>query len=173
MDLPSRREFLRASATVTVAGLAGCGGDGDTNGDSGDAITGDDYPTIDEWLTETDIGDATGNYDGTFVDATGSDTVTVDVGADGNSGNFAFAPSALVVSTDTEIQWSWTGEGNLHNVKAVPDEQLGESDYSFSSGDAVSGSGVKYTQTMDEAGIALYHCQPHLSLGMKGGIAVR
>ncbi|MFC6976928.1 plastocyanin/azurin family copper-binding protein [Halomicroarcula sp. GCM10025709] len=25
---------------------------------------------------------------------------------------------------------------------------------------------------MDQAGIALYHCEPHFALGMKGGIGV-
>jgi len=71
------------------------------------------------------------------------------------------------------VEWSWTGEGGLHNVEALPTEQLGESDYEFSSGEPVDATGVQYTRTLDETGIVLYHCEPHLSLGMKGGIAVR
>lgn len=55
---------------------------------------------------------------------------------------------------------------------AAPADQLGESDYEFSSGEAEGGSGVKFTYAMDAPGVALYHCEPHLGLGMKGGIAV-
>lgn len=172
MNPISRRRFLGAAAIATTVGIAGCSGNGDGGGD-GSGYTGDDYPTIDEWLTETDIGGSADNYDGTLLDWTGQGTVTIDVGAEGNGGSFAYGPPAVVVSTGTTVEWSWTGEGNPHNVEALPEEQLGESDYSFSSGEAEGGSGVKYTHTMDEAGIVLYHCEPHLSLGMKGGIAVR
>jgi halocyanin-like protein len=159
---------------ATAVLLAGCGGgndDGDGNGDD-NGSDGEEYPGIDEWLTETDIGAADDTYDGTLVDRTGQDSVTIDVGAEGNDGFYAFAPSAVVVSTGTEIRWRWTGEGQQHNVEAVPAEQLGESDYEFSSGEAVEATGVQYTRAFDESGIALYHCEPHLALGMKGGIAV-
>jgi len=168
----TRRRLLGTIGLGTVA-LAGCAGDGgDGGGGAAGAVTGDDYPSIDEWLTETEIGGATDNYDGNFEVLREQDTVTVDVGAEGNDGNFAYAPPAVVVSTGTQIRWNWTGEGNPHNVEALPEEQLGESDYEFSSGEAVGGSGINYTQTLEETGIALYHCEPHLSLGMKGGIAV-
>jgi halocyanin-like protein len=164
----TRRRYLTAAGAAACL-LAGCGG----NGDGGDGAPGpDDYPLIDQWLTETELGGADESYDGTFADRRGQDTVTVEVGTEGNGGNFAYAPSALVVSTGTEIRWNWTGEGNPHNVEALPEEQLGESDYEFSSGEAVGGSGVQYTRTMDQVGIALYHCEPHFGLGMKGGIAV-
>lgn len=166
----TRRMFLQSVGVGTVFALAGCSGDGGDGGD--DTVSGDDYPTIDEWLTETEIGGADGTYDGNLVDRRDQDSLTIEVGASGNDGNFAYDPSAVVVSTGTEIEWSWTGEGNPHNVEALPEEQLGESDYEFSSGEAEGGSGVKFTHTMDQAGIALYHCEPHLSLGMKGGIAV-
>lgn len=171
MDGTTRRRFLGAAGVAATVGLAGCGGNGGGNGD-GDTVPGDEHPEIDEWLTETDIGDSADNYDGTLLDWTGRDTVTIDVGAEGNGGSFAFGPAAVLVSTGTEVAFSWTGEGNPHNVEALPEEQLGESDYTFSSGEAEGGSGVKYTHTMDTAGIALYHCEPHLGIGMKGGIAV-
>jgi halocyanin-like protein len=168
--------FLQSVGVATVLGLAGCSGDGGNGGNGGNGgdntVPGDDYPNIDEWLTETEIGGADDTYDGNLVDRRDQDSVTVEVGASGNDGNFAYALTAVVVSTGTEIEWSWTGEGNPHNVEALPEEQLGESDYEFSSGESEGGSGVKYTHTMDTEGIALYHCEPHLSLGMKGGISV-
>jgi halocyanin-like protein len=180
MDHTSRRAVLRATAAgVVVVGLAGCsgnGGDGDGDGDGNGGTTpipGSAYPAIDEWLTETDIGGSADNYDGTLVNRTGQDTLTVEVGAEGNGGAFAFGPAAVAVSTGTEVEFSWTGEGGLHNVEALPAEQLGESDYEFSSGEPVDTTGVEYTRTLDETGIVLYHCEPHLSLGMKGAIAVR
>ena len=178
MDRVSRRAVLRTTAAGAVVGVAGCSSDGNGggggNGDGGATpIPGSAYPAVDEWLTETDVGAAADNYDGTLVDRTGQDTLTVDVGAEGNGGAFAFEPAAVVVSTGTEAEFSWTGEGNPHNVEALPEEQIGESDYEFTSGEPEDGSGVKYTRTLDETGVALYHCEPHLSLGMKGGIAVR
>lgn len=173
MGNSTRRTFLRVVGGSTVIGLAGCSGTGGNGGDGGDnTVPGGDYPLIDEWLTETEIGGADETYDGTLIDRRETERLTVDVGAPGNDGNFAYAPSAVVVSTGTEIRWSWTGEGSPHNVEALPEEQLGESDYEFSSGAAVGGSGVKYTRMMDQTGIALYHCEPHLPLGMKGGIAI-
>ncbi len=168
----TRRHVLRGVLGGTVAGVAGCSSDGGDGGSGGGGVTGDDYPVIDRWLTETDLGGAADNYDGTFADERGTDTVTVDVGAEGNGGAFAYGPAAVVVDAGTTVEWRWTGEGNPHNVEALPEEQLGESDYEFSSGEAAGGSGVKYTRTFEEPGIALYHCEPHFSLGMKGGIAV-
>jgi len=154
---------------ATVVGVAGCTDDGDEDGGT---VPGEDYPTIDEWLTETDVGDADDTYDGALLDRRDEDSVTIETGVSGNSGNFAFGPSAALVSTETNVEWSWTGQGNPHNVEAIPAEQLGRSDYEFSSGEPESGSGVNFTYTVADAGLALYHCEPHLSLGMKGGIAV-
>jgi len=169
----TRRSVLGASSLALVSGLAGCSSGGDGNGDT-DVPTpsGRNYSDLHEWLTETETGPAPDNYNGGIADRRDSDSVTVDVGASGNGGNFAYAPAAVLVSAGTEIRWSWTGAGNPHNVEADPEEQLGLSDYEFSSGDAEGGSGVKYTRTLEDPGIALYHCEPHLSLGMKGGIAV-
>jgi len=176
----TRRTVLSTGA-LAVVGLTGCttagdgedgGGDGGADGEGGGGVSVEDYPTVEEWLTETEIGAAADNYDGTIADQRDQSSVTVAVGAEGNGGNFAFDPPAVAVSTGTEVAWDWTGEGNPHNVEALPEEQLGESDYEFSSGEAEGGSGVKYSRTLDDSGIALYHCEPHLSLGMKGAIVV-
>lgn len=206
-----RRQFLWATGTAVAgsAGLAGCIGGVDT-------IPGEEYPAIDEWLTETEVGDADNTYDGAIVDRRDRDEVQVDVGVNGNGGEYAFGPSAVAVAPGTTVRWVWTGEGGGHSVVADPESQIGESDYAFSSGKLVSEAGNEYTRSFDEAGIALYHCDgitgisgsmtgdpdyelavapgvgpgrrsgesfetardvalhfdPHLSLGMKGAVAV-
>lgn len=158
---------------ATDGGENATGEDQNETGEAtGGAPTAEDYPAVDEWLTESEVGAADQTYDGTIEDALDSDTVTVAVGAQGNGGAFAFDPSAVAVSTGTTVEWRWTGEGNPHNVVADPGAQIGESDYEFSSGDPVGGSGVQFSQTFDEAGIALYDCEPHLALGMKGAVVV-
>lgn len=193
-----RRSFLRSSGVVAGIAIAGCTTDGDGGGDGGDGgdgaggdgggngsdgngggnggggetISGSEYPAVDEWLTESEVGGADDSYDGSIVDARGSDSPTVDVGAEGNDGAYAFGPSAIAVSPGTEVTWVWTGEGETHNVVAAPDDQIGESDFEFRSGDPVADEGTEYTQTFDETGVALYHCSPHLALGMKGAVVV-
>ncbi len=158
-------------STAGIAGLAGCSGD-DDGGDGTNTIPGSEYPAVEEWLTETDVGDADDTYDGEVVDLRDESNVTVDVGAEGNGGGYAYGPSAVAVSSGTEVLWDWTGEGELHNVEAEPGDQIGESDYEFSSGDAVEGEDNQYRFTFDEPGVALYHCEPHLALGMKGSVVV-
>jgi halocyanin-like protein len=127
------------------------------------------------WLPGCSGGDGGAEddtYDGTFVDRRDADTVTVGVGTEGNGGNVAFGPSALVVAAGTTVEWNWTGAGSPHNVEALPEEQLGVSDYEFSSGEPEGGSGVEYSRTLEDSGVVLYHCEPVLTLGMKGDIAV-
>lgn len=172
----SRRRFLGATGVAMAVPLAGCSSNDDreSNGNGGDDFTlpGGAYPPIDEWLTETEVGESTSNYDGQVVAWTDQDTVTIDVGAEGNGDGFAFGPPAVAVSIGTTVEFNWTGQGNPHNLVADPEDQIGKSDYEFSSGGPAGGSGVHYTYTLDEPGFALYHCEPHLSIGMKGGIAV-
>ena len=175
-----RRAFLRDAGVVALGGstlLAGCagedgGGGGGTDGGGTTPLSGEEYPAVDEWLTETEVGAADDTYDGTIADRRGRDSVRVDVGASGNGGNFAFGPSAVAVSPGTRVRWVWTGEGGAHNVEALPEEQIGKSDYEFTSGEAVDEEGKTFERTLDEAGVALYHCEPHLSLGMKGAVVV-
>lgn len=190
MQPKTRRWLLSTAGTVGLVGLAGCSGDGagpgvetesptppeettptstETMGDGTDMSPED---AVDTWLTETEVGAADDSYDGSIEDLTGQETVTILVGAPGNGGNFAFAPVAARVSVGTELQFEWTGEGGAHNVESLPTEQLGRSDYEFSSGEPVDTQGVEYTRTMDVAGVMLSHCEPHLSLGMKGGVVV-
>lgn len=142
----------------------------ETGGDGAATLSGQEYPAVDEWLTETEVGAAAPNYDGSIVDRRGQDTVLVDVGA-GASG-WEFEPAAVAVSPGTTVHWEWTGDGGEHNVEAEPEDQIGESDYEFSSGEPVDEEGETYERSFDESGIALYHCEPHLPDGMKGAIVI-
>jgi len=143
-----RRDFLRAAGgTATAAGAAVAG--------AGTAAAQVDYGG---WL------DDVGNYDGTTVDATGQDEVTIGVGTEGNGGNFAFDPPAVQIDPGTTVVWEWTGEGGQHNVVA-------ESGGDFES-ELTATAGFTFEHTFEEEGIVTYYCQPHRSLGMKAAIAV-
>lgn len=185
-----RRAVLSTTATALAAGIAGCGapagdggndgdggGDGDDGGDSGDTTTTEETTAT----TTEDGGDggvpsaiaeylnsdpAAGNFDGNIADKTGSEKVSVKVGAQGNGDHLAFSPAALRVSTGTTISWKWTGEGGLHNVVSTD-----ASDFDFKSGDPKE-SGDPFEQSFDETGVGLYYCDPHRSVGMKGAFEV-
>lgn len=144
----TRRTFLKGSAMTVV-------GTGAISAGSGlGAAQSDDF---DGWFENVE------NYDG-VVDATGQDTVTVEVGTDANGGAFGFTPAAVRVSPGTTITWEWTGKGGVHNVKAHDD--------SFES-EMANEAGHTFEQTFDADGVSKYLCVPHESLGMKGAVVVR
>lgn len=164
-DARSRREFLLTTGVTTLGvGLAGCtGGDGD----DGDGGGGRDYTESEQRVVDYLRADPSEDtFDGEFADETGSDAVSVAVGAEGNQANYAFAPPALKVSSGTTVSWEWTGKGGRHNVVSVPD-----SDVDFDSGDPKA-SGEPFELSFDEAGVGLYECEPHAGVGMKGGLVV-
>jgi halocyanin-like protein len=115
---------------VSVTGplLAGCTSSGTSNsGDESSAADSGGTPT-----TSTSAGsgsandgasgfggwfDNTANYDD-VADKTGASKVTVEVGAEGNNGPYAFAPPAIRIGTGTTVTWKWTGKGGSHNVVA-------------------------------------------------------
>ncbi|WP_276260506.1 plastocyanin/azurin family copper-binding protein [Haloglomus litoreum] len=147
MERPTRtdrRGFLtRAAGVGTLAGLAGCLGLG---GGSGGEGYGDHF---------ADVEDA-----GEPVDATGEAAVTVAVGA---GDGFDFDPIKMDVSPGTTITWEWTGNGGQHVVDF--EDRNWESSYS-------KRAGHTYERTVQQAGYYKYFCEPHLSLGMKGGFRV-
>jgi halocyanin-like protein len=114
-------------------------------------------PDYGDWFADVD------NYDGT-VDRRGQSEVTVEVGAEGNGGAFAFEPAAVRVDPGTTVVWEWTGEGGQHNVITEEGEQL--------ESELVAEAGFTYEHTFEEEGVTTYYCEPHLSLGMKGAVAV-
>lgn len=154
-----RRAFIRrAGALVTAGTLAGCSGGEASSGEAGTGENGESGPSVESYLSDVS------NFDGTVADRTGQSEVILKVGAEGNGGNFAFAPSAARVATGTKIVWEWTGKGGQHNVVA---ESGGEFESDFA-----SKAGYTFSQTFDSPGTVLYYCQPHISLGMKGGIII-
>ncbi|ELZ35910.1 halocyanin domain protein [Halorubrum distributum JCM 9100] len=169
-DNLSRRRYLAGTgAALTIGTLAGCsgGGDGGDGGDGSDGSDGsgggnaaEDVPDeIDEYLSDARM------YEGTIMDFTGQDEVTVEVGA-GDVG-FAFSPAAIRIDSSTTVVWEWTGNGGAHNVASV---EGSESD--FDSGDSVSEEGHTFEQSFDNTGIQLYQCTPHQANGMLGAIEV-
>ncbi|MFD1571348.1 halocyanin domain-containing protein [Halorubrum laminariae] len=148
-----RREFVRTAGGATAAVAAGAGA-------TGSAAAQEVQP---EWPS----GVTSGNL-GSYVDARGQSEVTVQVGA--GDGGLAFDPTQLWVDTGTTITWEWTGNGGSHNVQTVEDGGPA----SLDSGDPVSEEGTtyEYEVTEEDAGITHYHCVPHTSTGMHGGIAV-
>ncbi len=141
----SRRTLLKAGTGAVAATATGA---------TGTAMAQSDQ-TYDGYL------DNAGNYDGTTVDLTGRESVTIDVGA-GNG--LQFAPPAVQVDPGTTVTWEWTGNGGAHNVVAEDD--------SFRSGDTVADEGTTFEQTLDEEGVVKYYCNPHQAGGMKGVVAV-
>lgn len=150
----TRRTALRttASAAVTTIAVSGAG----TAAAQETTTTSDVRPDYGSWLDDVDGG---------YMDARGQEEVTVQVGASGNGGAFAFQPAGLWVDPGTTVIWQWTGQGGAHNVHAV--EGAG-----FVSGDPVSDGSQTFEHVFEEAGIVEYQCDPHVSLGMKGSVAV-
>ncbi|AQL41588.1 hypothetical protein BV210_02155 [Halorientalis sp. IM1011] len=144
----SRRGFLRTAAVGAAATSVAAGATGTATAQEGTPAPEDMF---DGWLSETT------NFDGTVVDETGQDSITIAVG--GNS--LVFDPPAVRVDPGTTITWEW--EGGRHNV-------VGEN-RDFSSGDPTSETGTTYEQTFEETGVVKYLCEPHAGV-MQGVVVV-
>ncbi|WP_368280055.1 halocyanin domain-containing protein [Halomarina oriensis] len=140
---PTRRAFLAVAAGSLAVGT-GCLNDG--SGGSGGEGYGD-------WFDDVD------NHDGA-VDRTGQSETSVAVGAEDG---LAFAPAAIEVDPGTTVVWEWTGRGGGHNVV--------ERDDAFSS-PLLQAEGETWSYTFEEVGVFPYFCDPHRTLGMKGGVDV-
>nr|WP_248898114.1 halocyanin domain-containing protein [Haloplanus sp. XH21] len=165
----SRRAVVTSTSALALTALAGCSGSsgsggggsgsgsgGDSGGGDGGSDGGDSAASFGGWMENV------GNYE-SVADETGSDSVTVAVGAQGNGGNFAFDPPAIRVSAGTTVVWAWTGQGAQHNVVAE--------DGSFES-DLSAEEGFTFEHTFSSAGTYRYACTPHETMGMKGVVVV-
>ncbi|MFT4946838.1 MAG: halocyanin-like protein [Natronomonas sp.] len=171
-----RRKFLAAGSTAAAISLAGCssvilnrlggGGHGDEEeeedgggGGGGGSDRGENVPEeVHTFLTDNDAN----LYEGEASDQTGSDEVTISVGA---GEGFAFDHPAVLVDAGTTIVWEWVG--GQHNVVSA-DSSATE----FRSGDAEQGSDITYSRTFEESGNQLYYCDPHTAVGMYGAVIV-
>jgi halocyanin-like protein len=140
------RRGLLGSAAALSAGLAGCVGGGSDGPPPAEDVYGD-------WLANAE------GFEG-VADETGSDRVTVAVGA---KGGWAFEPIAVRVSPGTTVVWEWTGKGNDHNV--VAESGAFESELA-------AREGYTYERAFEETGVVKYYCEPHRARGMKGGVHV-
>ncbi|EMA19773.1 MULTISPECIES: halocyanin domain-containing protein [Haloarcula] len=155
----SRRGFLRTAAGATAASAAAGTATAQEGTEGGDGGGGGGEPDYGGFL------DQVGNFDGSTVDETGKDTVTVEVGVQANGGAYGFGPAAVHVDNGATVQFEWTGEGGGHNV-------VSDGDGPLDSGSTTSSAGVNYEHTFEEDGIYPYVCVPHEGLGMKGAVVV-
>jgi halocyanin-like protein len=152
----SRRSLLGTAAGAGTAALLGATA-------AGSAAAQDDFGG---WFTDDAKGGAVDNYDGTVADMTGQSAVTIETGAEGNGGSFAFAPPAVRVSPGTEVTFEWTSD--THNV-LVEDQPDGAQ---WDGHEPIENTGFSFSRTFEVEGIYTYYCDPHLSLGMKGAVVV-
>ena len=148
----SRRAALKTAAGTVAAGLVGR---------PVAAQNGVDYGG---WFGSS-TGAETQNFDGT-VDRTGQDSVTIEVGSEGNGGPYAFGPAAVRIDPGTTVTFDWVSD--THNI--MIEEQPSGSGWSGVS--AIENTGYSHEHTFETEGIYKYYCQPHLALGMKGAVVV-
>ncbi|WP_227132896.1 halocyanin domain-containing protein [Halorubellus salinus] len=147
-----RRTVMKAglaAASTAAVGAAPAGASGGSASASAEA-------SLEDWLKNV------GNFDG-IVDERGKSTVTVEVGAKGNDGAYAFGPAVVRVDPGTTVVFEWTGEGSPHNVVAE--------DGSYES-EMQGDEGATFEQSFDSAGVSRYYCGPHKPMGMKGAVVV-
>ena len=165
----SRRGFLRTTGVLSATGAASGPVSAQQNNSSGGSQSGSGNqtggggggsgkPDYGGWL------DGVSNYNGNTVDKRGSKEVTIEVGTEGNGGNYAFTPPAVWVDPGTKVIWKWTGKGGNHNVHAMEGADF--------SSNLASSEGHTYTQTIEKGGMVKYQCDPHAPMGMKGALAV-
>ncbi|MFC4986217.1 halocyanin domain-containing protein [Saliphagus infecundisoli] len=143
----NRRQFLQ-TATVLAVGTTAIG--------AAQPVTAQQDTDLTSWF-----GDVS-NYDG-IVDERSKANVTVDVGAEGNGGGFAFGPPAVRVDPGTTVTWEWTGEGGSHDV--VAENGAYESEM-------IATAGETFEFSFEDEGVSTYACTPHKAMGMKGAVIV-
>jgi len=126
----------------------------------GEVSTGGGSDPIAAYMEENEVN----LWEGEVVDETGSDSVSIAVGA--GPQRFSFDPPAVAVSAGTEVVWEWTGNGGAHNVAST------EAPAEFRSGDAVAEAGTTFSRTFEMGGNHFYHCEPHTGIGMHGVVVV-
>ncbi|MDH5019316.1 halocyanin domain-containing protein [Halobacterium rubrum] len=117
------------------------------------------------WLTSDNNGGTADNFDD-VVDETGSSSVTVEVGAEGNGGPFANTPAAVKVEQGTTVSFEWVSNGHNVVLEDAPDGS------DWSGVEALKNEGYSHEHTFETTGVYKYYCDPHLQMGMKGVVEV-
>lgn len=155
----TRRALLGGAGAALAAGATGSAA-GQESGMGDEQV-----PDVADWFS----GDAKGGETTAFTgvaDERGESSVTVEVGADGNGGSFAYAPTALWVDPGTTVTFEWASD--THNV--VVETQPDGADWAGH--EPVEDTGFAFEHTFEAGGVYDYYCQPHLGLGMKGTVVV-
>ena len=160
--------------------LAGCAdllddnGDDDDNGDNGDDNGEDGFDFEDaeqraeEFLEEQN---ATGADNGwKSEDLRGEQEVIIDAGFP------YYDPALLIVDEGTEITWEVGTGHNVITLDIEGDNAVGgdiaayETDITLDSGSTEENE--VWEETIDETGVALYGCTPHVDNGQWGAVVV-
>lgn len=141
--------------TMGMKGALVVGDDAVTFGEGVSTGRPEGLTTFDGWLADTT------NYDA-IVDLRGEERVTVEVGAEGNGGAFAFEPAAIHVDPGTEVVWEWVGDKTYD----VLDESMGYRS------ETVGGAGYRYGVQFDGHGVSKYACEQYAEFGMKGVVVI-
>jgi len=142
---------------VVAAGVAATGATG---------ASAQETATYGGWFGGGVKGGSVDNFEGTTVDERGSSSVTVQVGANGNGGTFAFDPPAVRIDPGTTVTFEWVSDTHNNVVEEQPEGG------DWQGHEPIENTGFSYDHTFQAQGIYKYYCQPHLPLGMKGAIVV-
>lgn len=105
----NRGRFVQSIGPAGALALAGC-----TTRTRSPGRKLDPEPNYGGWF------EGVSNYGGT-PDLRGRDAVGVEVGARGNLGYYKYVPAAIAVSPGTTVEWTWSGKGGVHDVRAEND----------------------------------------------------
>lgn len=134
-------------------------GSGDGTGDGEDPT---EEPALGPMLDFDGWLDGTDNYRG-VADKRGQSEVTIQVGAAGNGGEFAFEPAAVRVDPGTTVVWEWVSDAATYDVV---DDSLG-----FASEKATL-PGTTFAMQFDGDGESRYDCTEYSDQGMRGVVVV-
>ena len=144
-------------ADASLGGNASNESAGAANGSAtNESADGESPRSFDGWFAET------ANYEG-VVDETGTDVVTVKVGAEGNGGPFAFDPPAIHIDPDTTVVWEWVSGKNPHDVVDSNDRYRSEK---------AATAGDQFAMNFGGDGLSKYECTTAGARGMRGAIVV-
>ena len=149
-----RRSLLRGAAGAAALAAAG------TTASAQETLS------YGHWFTDAGPGGNVDNFDGTTVDERGSDSVTIQVGAQGNGGPYAFEPAAVRIDPGTTVTFDWVSDTHNTLIEEAPEGT------SWEGYEPIENTGFSYEHTFQSEGLYKYYCQPHLPLGMKGAIVV-